>query len=236
MNDINLELLGEFGQSIMNFNINNYRDELLTHAYNALQVYKKDYEQASEFNDLASIKNIEKTIEYYGKVLSDKNFLNIIVSWNLNCQVNDIIRVLNSRLNQSSSKILSLPTLNFLGKANDLNNTITLSDGNKITIGEAIKQIPLEELRKQIFKITGLEYTSLDELEQLYKTSPIEQKEDIRNLFHKNGYTLHKREDNKHDGINLQGPLWVYINHSDDFDKSFEHYINKTKLIKELKR
>ena len=238
MEDINIDMLGEFGQSIKNFNIDNFKQNFLESSKRALDAYKKDYQMYKELGQLDQHPLIIKYIEYLEKVLNDETFFNEMTSWHLNAQVRNIIQYLQSQRYALNEPGMAIPKLSFYDYAHDLDKPIIYPGGMSSTVKEAIKSVPFDKMRELLFNAAGLKFTSMEELKDIISNATPEQKSEVVSLLHKNGFSG-VLEDGKFAISDLQDPGFLYADIGRSFDEIKEichNSINETNLIDGLSR
>jgi len=190
-NEIDLEKLGELGQSIIDFDYENFRNEnieFLEELYNY-------YNFSLKYNGLERERDIKNALKIQSKIteiLNDEEYLNYLVNKRLDSVVDGIIK-----------GIYALKDFNHVDKAGmykklsdeEYEIPILSAKNKKIKsapIAEELCKIRLDDLRKCLFDTVGFEFTPLSELYKMrMEAVSIEDKAVIKDIWSKNGFNNH---------------------------------------------
>ena len=189
---INLERLGELGESIKNFNYNTFREEnreflneIYDLYYNAIKdnIFDKD-------SDKENLKTCLIVMSKVKEILNDEEYFEVLVSKRLDSLVDRIFRDI---YDVKDTYYLDYNCSGVKQKLSDENYIIPILSGKNIRIksepfAEELSKIKPDDFRKLLFDTVGFEFTSMRELYNKRNENITADKTEIKALWAKNGF------------------------------------------------
>lgn len=188
---INLDNLGEFGESIKYFDYKNYREESINLLEEIFEIYDDLVKKNIGGNLALTVSPLMVRDKIY-ELLNDEEYLNVFINKRLDSLVDEILKSiyaldgfnhvseqgLKQRLMTSEHEIPLLSARN--------------RKTNSASIAEELSTIRFDELRECLFETVGFSFTPARELKEMRDhTAQIDKREALQKLWEKNGLDIY---------------------------------------------